>query len=782
MRKMLRIAEVLALVMAGIYTVCAAIFYSLLSPIYWIFVVFALASCFGGIALGTFVYRLPFDGSKSRKQFIVATVFAGFSLCSIPFSIIVYRKSGSLPELAPTVKEDPLPKPKKKWFKSASFIVCCASLGLVGASSFVASIGESSAYSVSITDYRLTKEMTEAYNTKKFIPQDNVSYAFTYYQPKFASAENKVATIFVIPGFTRTKATMSQYAIEFSKRGAAVFVIDPGSQGGSTNSGYDASGEQLSYAAEANGANYLVDYVYHNVDAFPMLDRTRFGVIGHSAGGGNAVTVASDFAGSNYNESIIKALYISGYIKTSAANKYASLHCNAVNAYAYYDEGAFRYQSNTTALEVINSRFINEVNGSKTQNRAVAYDTAFGSMEDGTYRMLHREPTNHCFEMYDSLSITNSIGFFREALHLDTSLEDSSHTWMIKEGFNGIALVAMFAFLFSLIGVIVELPVLHKVKSKPLLQSATGEYVYPEQLEAKRAEIKRPTSVPSRFSFKGKTIFWATTILSFVIACLDYIPLAWLSIQMFPDAANNVFTNVFPARMFNAVLLWATVNGCIGLLLFFGVTLIENLVEKIVAKKQGREPVYDWSKLRPLKINPIQLLLTLGLAAVLFFAFYGVIALTMAVFHQDARFMLISAAPLSGRFLLTWLEYIPFIFLFYLANSIKVNCSIGLEGWKEWKVLLVGALANSLALVFILIINYASFFMTGTVHYGYYGGDMQEVWLYINMVFALVPMMAFLPIGNRIIYKKVNQPYLGALLLCMIFVFMSLAATITYMP
>ena len=780
MKKTLRTAEILALIMAGIYTVIAAIFYSLLSPIYWLFVFLALASCFGGIALGTFVYRFPLDTKKSRIQYIISVVFAGFSLFSLPFSIFVYLKRDQAPSLKPEIKEDEVKKPNKKWYKRASFIVCCVSLGLAFASSFVASIGESSAYSVSINDYRLTKEMTDAYNTKKFIPQDNVSYAFTYYQPKFASPTSKVATIFVLPGFTRTKATMSQYAIEFSKRGAAVFVIDPGSQGATTNSGYGADGEQLSYAAEANGMNYLVDYVYHNTDAFPMLDRTRFGVIGHSAGGGNAVTVASEFAGSNYNESVIKALYISGYIKTGAANKYASLHCNAVNAYAYYDEGAFRYQTDTTALEVINSRFINEVNGNKL-NRTVAYDTPFGSMEDGTYRLLHREPTNHCFEMYDSLSITNSIAFFREALHLDTSLADSSHTWMIKEGFNGVALVSLFAFLFAAIAVLVELPVLRKIKSKPLYQSATGEYVYEEQLEIKRDEEKRPTSIPSRFSFKGKTIFWATTIVSFVIACLDYIPLAHLSMHMFPDAANDVFTNVFPARMFNAVLLWATVNGLIGLVLFFSVILIENLVEKIVAKKQGREPVYDWSKLRPLKINPVQLLLTIGLAGVLFFAFYGVIALTMAIFHQDARFMLISAAPLSGRFLKTWIEYIPFIFLFYLGNSIKVNCSIGMEGWKEWKVYLIGALANSLALVFILIINYASFFITGSVHYGYYGSDKREVWLYINMVFALIPMMAFLPIGNRFIYKRVNQPYFGALLLCMIFVFMSLAATISYM-
>lgn len=780
-KKLLRVSEILALSAAGVYTILTAMFFALKTPLYWLFLVLALSSCFGGIALGTFVYRFPLDSKKKRIEYLIAMVFAGFSILSIPTSYMVYTHKDEVLSEGPTFIEEKMPA-KKKWYKSGCFILTCASVGAIAASSFVASLGETTGYQVAVVDGRLTKEMTDTYNTKKFIPQDNVSYAFTYYLPKFASAEQKVATIFVIPGFTRTKATMSQYAIEFSKRGAAVFVIDPGSQGGSTNSGYKEDGEQLSYAAEANGANYLVDYVYHNEDAFPFLDRTRFGVIGHSAGGGNAVTVASTFAGTDYYSSWIKSLYVSGYIKTSAAANYAQLHCNAVNAYAYYDEGAFRYQTDTSSVEVINHRFINEVNGSEDLGRDVEYDVAYGSMEDGTYRMLHREPTNHCFEMYDSLSISNSITFFRESLRLDTTYADTSHSWFVKEGANGITLVALFILIFALVGLLVRIPVIKWVKSKRLLQTANGDYVYEDEVELKRDEPAKPKgSIPSRFSFRGKAIFWGTTILTFIIACLDYIPLAHLSIQMFPDAANNVFTTVFPARMFNAVLLWATVNGIIGLVLFFGVQLLENLIELFVAKKQGREPIYDWSKFRPLKLKPLQALMTLVLAVAIFFLFYGIIQLTMLVFHQDARFLLISAAPLSGRFLKTWLEYIPLMFLFYLSNSIKVNCSIGLEGWKEWKVYLVGALANSLALVFILVINYTPFFLNGEVFYGYWGQDRQEIWLYVNMVFALIPMMALLPIGNRIFYKHTNQPYFGAIVLCMIFIFMSLAATISYM-
>ena len=778
-RYLLRAAEIVGLVGAGIYTFFAAYAFALRDNLYWLFAILALIALFSSLGISSLIRRFPLDEKKKRIEFFVASIASVVTLIPLILCLLAYR----LPDEGITDFPEKEKKEAKKrpWYKSARFIVSVVSLGLIGISAFTGSLFETTGFAVSVTDFRLTKKMTEDYNlASRRINNDDVSYAVTFYQPKFASPENKVSTIFVIPGFTRTKATMSQYAIELSKRGCAVFVIDPGSQGGSTNAGYDENGDQLSYAAQANGAVYLVDYVYNNVDAFPNLDRNRFGVMGHSAGGGNAVTVASEFAGANFAASKIKALYISGYIKVTAAAKYKEIRCNAANAYAYYDEGAFRYQSDSTSLEVINSRFINEVNGA-TLDRAVEYDTPYGSMEDGTYRILHREKTNHCFEMYDGLSITNSIAFFRECFNLSTTLPDSSHTWILKEGSNGIALVAGMTFLCAIAGLLIELPFLRLAKGKKIVEASNGEYCYEDEVE-KHVEPKKPSAIPSRFSFKGKSIFWFTTVFSFVLACLDYIPLAYLSMKMFPDAANNIFTGVFPARMFNAVLLWAAFNGVIGLILFFGVQLVENLVERVVAKKEGRDPVYDWSKFLALKISWKGILVTLGLAVILFLIFYGLIGLSYVLFHQDFRFTLISASPLSLRFFVTWLEYFPIIFLFYISNSIKVNCSLGQEGWSEWKVYLVGSLSNCLALVFILIINYVAFFKTGTPFYGYFGEDKQEIWLYVNMVFALTPMMALLPIVNRIFYRWTNRVYLGALVSCMVFVMMSLSATISFIP
>jgi hypothetical protein len=179
----------------------------------------------------------------------------------------------------------------------------------------------------------------------------------------------------------------------------------------------------------------------------------------------------------------------------------------------------------------------------------------------------------------------------------------------------------------------------------------------------------------------------------------------------------------------------------------------------------------------------MNLLKSLGMTLFLFLVFYGILHVVYLATHQDFRFMLISASPLNGRMIVTWLIYIAGFYVFYISNSIRVNLGIAREGFKEWQVMLIGALANCLGLVFIIVINYYVYFTTGTVFYGYYSPtDGNEMWLYVNMVFGLIPMMGILPIFNRYAYKKTGNVYSGALLFCMIFIMMSLSASISFIP
>ena len=794
--KLLKAAAICSYVFTALWFVVAACFFALSNNLYWMFAVFALITLYDGFVIMSI--RDNMNSAEFNEKQNITLLVCGILCVLSPVSLVLCEiaylgkfedKIVSDKIATATKAETKAETTKKAFFRKPSFIVMCCALVAIFLFSFAAMCFETSGFSVSVSDFTLTREMTLSYNEGKIHGKQYVigeetdvdgnvnigSYAVTMYVPNTATEENPAPVVFVLPGFTRTKATMAQYCIELSRRGAVVFTLDPGAQGSTT----------ANSTAGANGVEYLVQYVYNNSDDFKFCDKNRFGAIGHSAGGGNVITLAADMAGDSYQNSIIKAVYNSGYIKISAANKFAKLNCNAAMSYAYYDEGAFRYQTDTTAVEVISKRFINEVAGSAETYDTVEWDKDYGDMTNGTYRVVHRELINHCFEMYDALSIANTIDFFNRSLAMGSGLSNDSQIWFGKEFFNGLSLAAAFTFILALCGVLMNTPFFATLKNGGKAKAAEGAGA---EVAAVQTEVQ-PLVAPVSNSIAHKVILWSTMILTAIIACLDYIPLANLSIEVFPVSnLASVFTYVFPARMINAILLWALINGAIGLVIFFATTALENLYEYIVFKAKGTTPHYDWSKFEAIKIRGngwknvlFNVLKTLLLPVIFFGSFYFLVQLTYWCFHQDFRFMLVSAAPLNARMFVTMLEYAPIIFVFYISNSIRVNCSIGREGWKEWKVMLVGALANSLGLAFILLINYVCYFVTGTPFYGYWGNN-NEVWLFVNMVFGLVVMMFLLPIFNRIFYKQTGNVWVGAITCCLIFIMMTISASVSYIP
>lgn len=804
-------SSIILYVSTFIYFVLAATFFSLDNTVYWMFVIYALLSLYDGILISSLrnkVNGLTFE-KKDQIAYIVYTVISTLGVASLILNLIaLFRKKEDSYEIVKIETEKPQKKEKKQrsFFLKGNFITLCISLVTILIASFSAMCFETSGFTVNVSDFRLTKKMTEEYNGTKLngksyiIANDELSYSITMYKPKTASVDNKLPTIFVMPGFTRTKATMAQYCIELSRRGAVVFSIDPGAQGGTTYAGYnhddegniivDANGDksQISATTQSNGLNYLVQYLYNNTEDYPFLDRDRFGAVGHSAGGGNVGSLAEAFAGATYQESIIKSLYVSGYIKTSLANRFKNFNCNAALSYAYYDEGAFRYQGDVTAFETISLRFINEIQGNNLGYEDVVFDYGYGDMEQGTYRIVHNEMINHCFEMYDATSISNTVNFFNVSLKMGSTISPRSQIWMGKEASNGIALAMAMVMIVSLSSVLISLPFFKKAKRKLVLdEEYAGSYEVPTSdgstgtLNTGTITVREKLANDAKKTH-DKIIFWTTMIITAIVACLDYIPLAWLSIQWLPDAASNTYTFLFPARMVNAVLFWAVTNGTFGLVLFFGIPLVENLYKVIKGKIKGETVELDWSKFKLLKIDWKQLLITILMAVIMFVAFYGMVQICYWIFHQDFRFFLISAAPLNARFFVTWLMYVPLFFIFYVSNSIRVNASIATRGYSEWKVFLISAIANSIGLCFILVINYVAFFMKGAPFYGYFGDPKAEVWLYINMVFGIIPLMMLLPILNRIFFKQTNNVYLGPLVTSMIFIMMTLSASVSYIP
>ena len=62
--------------------------------------------------------------------------------------------------------------------------------------------------------------------------------------------------------------------------------------------------------------------------------------------------------------------------------------------------------------------------------------------------------------------------------------------------------------------------------------------------------------------------------------------------------------------------------------------------------------------------------------------------------------------------LIVLIMYIPFFFIFFLSNSLRVNGGMRFKNQKEWLSRLIAGLANSSGLFLIIVIQYSFFYWT----------------------------------------------------------------------
>jgi len=93
----------------------------------------------------------------------------------------------------------------------------------------------------------------------------------------------------------------------------------------------------------------------------------------------------------------------------------------------------------------------------------------------------------------------------------------------------------------------------------------------------------------------------------------------------------------------------------------------------------------------------------------------------------------------------------------------------GLDSYDQvwyWKELL--------GLLLIVIVQYTTFAMTGTVYW-------TDGWLYVNLLFAVVPMMFVLPYFNRYFFRLTGSIWLGPMITSMIFIMVLISNTVFYL-
>ena len=571
--------------------------------------------------------------------------------------------------------------------------------------------------------------------------QDGQYLVYDWYKPKTVSKENKAPFIAIIPGFQRSKEALSNFAIELARRDIVVALIDPYAQGLSSSSKQNRSATKEGYGMFA-----LVNHVHAN-ESFNYIDKARIGTTGHSMGG-NAAIRGADLFGREAKllnqDSKLHSIYISGFVLTLRDNILKNIQSNAGVSYALYDEGGFRnelsgWDSTNMKIAPESIRFINwGIHGSSQGETEVEIGKFYGSLDDRSLRIVHNEPLLHPFQPYNFEAMQNQLEFFEKSFQLNPKISSSNQIWHWKELMTLISMIASLVMLLPLTRVLLNLPFFMDIK-KPV-----------------------PPALPPTGK-KGRIIFWSLFFIGAGIACVTFIPMVEVAKILFPEASSRELTWFFPQRMNNSVMLWATFNGLVGFILFFGAYYFHG-------KANGVNSGY-WGS----RINLEGFLKTVLLSVLVFILYYMILNFIYFIFHVDYRFWFMGVRIFQAEYLLVLLMYIPFFYIFFLSNSLRVNGSIRIENQPKWLSLLIGGLGNSLGLILIIFIQYLTYALTGTVFW-------TTNWLSVNRLFAIVPMMFVLPYFNRYFFDMTGQIYLGPMITTLIFIMILSTNTVVYLP
>ena len=562
---------------------------------------------------------------------------------------------------------------------------------------------------------------------------------YDLYKPKTATKDSKAPFIAIIPGFQRSKEALSNIAIELSRRGYVIALIDPYAQGLSS-----ASLSTRAATTEGYGMFALVEHIHSG--AFEFVDTNKIGATGHSMGG-NAAIRGADFFGKQATEKNIKSkldsVYVSGYVLTLRNNILRNSRSNMGVSYALYDEGAFRnelsgWDSANMKIAPESLRVVNNILSTDQQIEEVDLGKYYGSKENNTLRVIFNEPVLHPFQPYNFEATSNQLDYFEKVFGAPKYINSVNQIWHWKEIFSLINMVLALIMLIPLTKLLLSFNFFSSISKN----------------------IPAPLNTPKR---EGKIIFWSIFFISALIACVTFIPMVEVAKVLFEDAANRKLTWFFPQRMNNPVMLWAAFNGALGIIIFY-------LSYKLFGKKNGVSSE-SWG----LKINKNDFFKTIILAFVIFSTFYIFLYINYYLFHVDYRFWFMGVRIFQPEMLIVLMMYFPLFFIFFFSNSLRVNGAMRFKDQPEWLSMLIAGFANSLGLMLIIIIQYFAFFKTGTVFW-------TTNWLSVNLLFGIVPMMFILPYFNRIFFNMTGRVYLGPLITCLIFIMILSTNTVVYLP
>ena len=555
--------------------------------------------------------------------------------------------------------------------------------------------------------------------------------------PDTATAENPAPVIVVTHGWWNNKEMQGANYVELARRGFVVLAIDMYGHGNS---------DALPNADLAVGGTGLYDAVQLVAD-LPYIDRDRIGVSGHSNGARAAnFSVALDNAA---DEQLIASVFLVDndpvYFNeenTAYTNIYGARDVGLVAD--QYDEFFFRSYSPEGAELTPSRDYITTANAQSFLNFGI--DPADGEERvagefyteriDGTeaIRIVTTPAETHPWGTISKQTVGDQIAFWEESFGAPNAIEPTSQLWQIKEAFTALGLIGFAIFLVA----------------------------FPKALLGTRAfaglRVEQP--VPARRATRGENAWlWGGLAVSVLFSGASYLWLAQTPLVL--GISLNVVPSPFTQGAVFFIALWAAINGLAAIAIMTASYLLFGRKHGASLRESGVLP--GWRKVG----------LALGLAVVTTAAAFGIVFLVDYFFTADFRLWVLAVKAFTPDKLLIALTYVPFFALYFLANSAAVNgFNRFATAGREWANTAILALANSLAPIVMVVIQYVTFAITGYPVPGII--PIFSIWL-----FPVIVILAVSAIISRKLYRATGNPYVGGFINAFVVTLISVTNTLT---
>ena len=282
----------------------------------------------------------------------------------------------------------------------------------------------------------------------RFSGADGKTMSALLYIPQGATKENPAPGILAVHGYINSRETQDGFAIEFARRGYVVLSLDQ------TGHGYSDGPAFSNGFGGPDGLRHL--------RSLPMVDKNNIGLEGHSMGGWTILAAAAEMPDA-YKSMVLEGSSTGAPFAQEGSPQWPR---NLALVFSRYDEFSKIMWGMDRAVDTPQSPKLQAVFGAQSN---IQEGKLYGSIADGTARVLHQPGTTHPGNHFSRESIGKATDWFAKTLEGGSPRPASDQIWYWKEFGTGIGLIGFVMLMLGVFDILIRAKPFAAIRNTPSL-------------------------------------------------------------------------------------------------------------------------------------------------------------------------------------------------------------------------------------------------------------------------------------------------------------------------